>query len=60
MDATEPTDVTEPTERLRVVIVTVDEYYYIPKFLRRVVEAESIEIVGITTPKLPLKRWGVN
>jgi folate-dependent phosphoribosylglycinamide formyltransferase PurN len=49
MDATEPTDVTEPTERLRVVIVTVNEYYYIPKFLRRVVEAESIEIVGITT-----------
>ncbi|SDK15576.1 Formyl transferase [Halovenus aranensis] len=32
-----------------VYIVTVDEYYYIPKFLHDVVEANDINISGITT-----------
>jgi methionyl-tRNA formyltransferase len=32
-----------------VLIVTVDEPYYIPKFLRPVVEADYVDVVGITT-----------
>lgn len=36
-------------EPLSVLIITVDEYYYIPKFLDEVVTADMIDIVGITT-----------
>lgn len=35
-------------DKLQVLIITVDEYYYIPKFLQKVVSEESIEIIGIT------------
>jgi len=49
---TNPTDsVDEMTtdKGLRVLIVTVDEYYYIPTFLRRVIETGAVNVVGITT-----------
>lgn len=36
-------------ESLSVLIITVDEYYYIPKFFDSILDAESIDIVGITT-----------
>lgn len=36
-------------DSLSVLIITVDEYYYIPKFLHDVVTAETIDVVGITT-----------
>lgn len=32
-----------------VLIITVNEYYYIPKFLDSVIEADSVNIIGITT-----------
>lgn len=35
--------------RLSILIITVDEPYYIPKFLEGVVSADDIEVVGITT-----------
>ena len=37
------------TDALDVAIIAVDEYYYIPKFLKRVVEADDIHVSGITT-----------
>lgn len=36
-------------DSLSVLIITVDEYYYIPKFLTSVVTSDHIDIVGITT-----------
>lgn len=40
-----------PTQRntLSVHIITVDEYYYIPKFLDSVITSDQIDVVGITT-----------
>lgn len=37
------------TDTLNVLIITVDEYYYIPKFLKQVVEADDVHVSGITT-----------
>ncbi|WP_458189227.1 methionyl-tRNA formyltransferase [Haladaptatus sp. NG-WS-4] len=34
---------------LRILIVTVDEYYYIPTFLRDIVAADDVNVVNITT-----------
>jgi len=36
-------------DTLSVHIITVDEYYYIPKFLDSVVTSDHIDVVGITT-----------
>lgn len=36
-------------EKLDVLIVTVDEQYYIPKFLEDVLDSEHIRVVGIST-----------
>ena len=51
---------------LRVLIVTVDEYFYIPKFLDGVLQADGIEVVGVTgvPPSLgnqstPRFAWGL-
>jgi len=37
------------TDKLDVLVVTVNEYYYIPKFLRPLVQSDDFQIVGITT-----------
>ncbi|QLD88768.1 hypothetical protein HWV07_06855 [Natronomonas salina] len=37
------------SETLEVLVITIDEHYYIPKFLGDIVEAEAINVVGITT-----------
>ncbi|WP_135854115.1 methionyl-tRNA formyltransferase [Halorussus salinus] len=33
---------------LEILVVTVDEYYYVPKFLRGVLDADDVRVVGIT------------
>lgn len=40
---------TDGGEPLSILIITVDEPYYIPKFLDDVVTADDVEIAGITT-----------
>ncbi len=35
-------------EPLEILVVTVDEYYYVPKFLRGVLDADDVRVVGIT------------
>lgn len=37
------------TEQLRILIITVNEYYYIPRFLSEIVDADEYRIVGLTT-----------
>lgn len=42
----------EPTrnhEAIEVLVLTINEYYYIPKFLGEIVDEPNVEIVGITT-----------
>lgn len=47
---TEPDGDTEADAApLRVVVVTVQEYYYIPKFLRGVLDSEAVEVVELLT-----------
>lgn len=43
---------------LNVLVVTVKEYYYIPKFLERILNADDINVRGITTvpPSLGTQR----
>lgn len=47
MHSNPPTDSHE--DRLSVLLVVPQEYYYIPKFLDHLVEAANIRVVGITT-----------
>lgn len=35
-------------EKIRVLIITIDEYYYVPKYLNGILSEDSIEVVGIT------------
>jgi len=37
------------SDPLDVLLITVQEYYYIPRFLNGVIDADDIRIVGITT-----------
>lgn len=39
----------EQMDQLDVLIITVNEYYYIPKFLSEIANADEYRIVGITT-----------
>lgn len=42
-------DDADTDDQLDILIVTVSEYYYIPKFLTDVLDADEYRIVGITT-----------
>lgn len=42
-------NVLAPEDVLDVLVVTVNEYYYVPKFLGDIVSADEYRIVGITT-----------
>lgn len=35
-------------DNIRVLIITVNEFYYVPRFLKGVLESDSIDVVGIT------------
>lgn len=41
----------QPTgpEQLDILIITVNEYYYIPKFLGEIIDADEYRVVGLTT-----------
>lgn len=39
----------DQTDKLDVLIITVNEYYYIPKFLDEIVNTDEFRIVGLTT-----------
>lgn len=40
---------TSNSDSLEVFVVTIQEYYYIPKFLRQILEAEQIDVLEIAT-----------
>jgi folate-dependent phosphoribosylglycinamide formyltransferase PurN len=44
----------KPDDQLSVLVITIDEYYYIPKFLKSILDADSIDTIAITTVPISL------